>query len=75
MPYRYSFFNEQYRRWVKSTGAAMRIARDPGESIEVDWAGDPMLFADPVSGEARQAGFSSRRCRIRPTPMWRRSLI
>lgn len=54
VPYRYSFFNEQYRRWVKSTGAAMRIARDPGESIEVDWAGDPMLFADPVSGEARQ---------------------
>ena len=48
--YRYSFFNEQYRRWVASTGASMHIQRDPGESIEVDWAGDPMSFADPVTG-------------------------
>ncbi|MEB3065762.1 IS21 family transposase [[Mycobacterium] zoologicum] len=51
VPYRYSFFNEQYRRWVKSTGASMRIARDPGESIEVDWAGDAMSFVDPLTGE------------------------
>lgn len=51
VPYQYSFFNEQYRRWVKSTGASMRIQRDPGESIEVDWAGDSMVFADPVTGE------------------------
>ena len=51
VPYQYSFFNEQYRRWVKSTGASMRIARDPGEQIEVDWAGDTMSFADPVTGE------------------------
>ena len=50
VPYRYSFFNEQYRRWVTSTGASMRVPRDPGESIEVDWAGDPMSFADPVTG-------------------------
>src|SRR3989440_1816907 len=50
VPYRYSFFNEQYRRWVASTGASMRIQRAPGESIEVDWAGDPMSFADPVTG-------------------------
>jgi transposase len=50
VPYRYSFFNEQYRRWVASTGASMHIQRDPGESIEVDWAGDPMSFADPVTG-------------------------
>ncbi|HYB38521.1 MAG TPA: IS21 family transposase [Mycobacterium sp.] len=50
VPYRYSFFNEQYRRWVASTGASMHIRREPGESIEVDWAGDPMGFADPVTG-------------------------
>lgn len=29
----------------------MRIARDPGESIEVDWAGDSITFADPLTGE------------------------
>jgi transposase len=50
VPYRYSLFNEQYRRWVTSTGASMRVPRSPGESIEVDWAGDPMRFADPVTG-------------------------
>ena len=51
VPYRYSFFNEGYRRWVTSTGASMRVARSPGESIEVDWAGDPMSFADPLTGD------------------------
>lgn len=51
VPYQYSFFNEQYRRWVASTGASMHIQRSPGESIEVDWAGDAMSFADPVSGQ------------------------
>ncbi len=33
----------------------MRIQRSPGESVEVDWAGDPMVFADPLTGELRQA--------------------
>lgn len=51
VPYQYSFFNEQYRRWAKATGASMRIPRNPGESIEVDWAGDPMVYADPVTGQ------------------------
>ena len=55
VPYRYSFFNEQYRRWVTSTGASMRVPRSPGESIEVDWAGDPMSFADPVTGDPVEA--------------------
>lgn len=55
VPYQYSFFNEQYRRWVKATGATMRIARSPGESIEVDWAGDTMSFADPLTGQLREA--------------------
>lgn len=55
VPYQYSFFNEQYRRWMKATGATMRIVRSPGESIEVDWAGDAMSFADPVNGESCRA--------------------
>lgn len=45
VPYRYSFFAEQYRRWVTQTG----------ESIEVDWAGDPMSFADPSTGAPVEA--------------------
>lgn len=55
VPYRYSFFNEQYRRWVSATGASMRVERSPGESIEVDWAGDPMSFADPLTGTPVEA--------------------
>ena len=50
VPYRYSFFNEQYRRWVASTGASMHVPRTPGESVEVDRAGDPMSFIDPLTG-------------------------
>ena len=50
VPYRYSFFNEQYRRWVASTGASMHVQRSPGESIEVDWAGDAMPVVDPLTG-------------------------
>ena len=55
VPYQYSFFNEQYRRWMRSTGATMRIARDPGEQVEVDWAGDAMSFLDPVTGDSVDA--------------------
>lgn len=55
VPYQYSFFNEQYRRWVAATGATMRIARDPGERVEVDWAGDAMSFADPATGDPTRA--------------------
>lgn len=55
VPYRYSFFAEQYRRWVTSTGASMRVERSPGESIEVDWAGDAMSFADPLTGAGVEA--------------------
>lgn len=33
----------------------MRIQRTPGESIEVDWAGDAMSFADPLSGAPTDA--------------------
>ncbi len=51
-PYQYSFFHEQYRRWAKRTGAVLRMVRAPGESVEVDWAGDPMGFADPLTGES-----------------------
>ena len=55
VPYRYSFFNEQYRRWVASTGASMHVPRTPGESIEVDWAGDAMPFTDPLTGGREDA--------------------
>ena len=33
----------------------MRIPRTPGEAIEVDWAGDPMSYADPLTGASVKA--------------------
>ncbi|MDT0201719.1 hypothetical protein [Nocardioides sp. AE5] len=54
MPYQYSYFNDQFRRRVKTTGATMRIPREPGEQIEVDWTGDPMTFAAPVTGQPQR---------------------
>jgi transposase len=50
VPYQYSFFNEQYRKWAHVNGATMTVPRSPGESVEVDWAGDPMGYLDPLTG-------------------------
>jgi len=55
VPYRYSSFTEQYRAWARVAGATMRIERKPGEVLEVDWAGDTMVFLDPGTGVARKA--------------------
>ncbi|MDR2253375.1 MAG: IS21 family transposase [Bifidobacteriaceae bacterium] len=54
-PYAYSYFTEQYRTWAQVTGATMRMVRSPGEAVEVDWAGDPMAYADAATGEPREA--------------------
>jgi len=55
IPYQYSFFCEQYRRWAHRTKATMKIPRKPAEIIEVDWAGDTMEYFDPLTGEASTA--------------------
>ena len=58
-------FNEQYRRWMSATGATMRIPRTPGEAVEVDWAGDPMSYADPLTGTSVRAWLRRRwRCGV-----------
>jgi transposase len=55
IPLSYSSFCENYRKWMKITGATMRIPRKPVGSIEVDWAGDKMEFFDQVTAEAYPA--------------------
>ncbi|MCL1897869.1 MAG: IS21 family transposase [Micrococcales bacterium] len=55
VPYQYSTFTEHYRRWAQVSDARMTIARKPGEMMEVDWAGDTMVFIDPSTGELRKA--------------------
>ena len=51
MPYQYSQFCEKYRRWAKVTKATMRIKHKPGDSTEVDWAGDTLPIHDPITGD------------------------
>ncbi|MDR1421570.1 MAG: IS21 family transposase [Coriobacteriales bacterium] len=51
IPYQYSFYCEQYRRWASATKATMHIPRTSAEIMEVDWAGDVMEYADPLTGE------------------------
>lgn len=50
----YSQFCERYRRWRQDQGKdlTMPIERNPGETMEVDWAGDtPALVCDRETGE------------------------
>jgi transposase len=54
-PFRYSSFCDHYRRWAADKKVSLRIPREPGRTVEVDWAGDPMVFADPGSGVERKA--------------------
>ena len=55
IPYQYSFFCEKYREWAHVTKATLHIPRKPGEIIEVDWAGEAMEYADPLTGEIKEA--------------------
>ena len=52
----YSQFCERYKRWRKDSGKelTMPIVHKPGETMEVDWAGDaPLLFCDKKTGELK----------------------
>lgn len=50
-PYQSTQFGEKYRRWARVTKATMRIQHKPGDTMEVDWAGDTIPVFDPVTGE------------------------
>ena len=51
IPYMYTQFCEKYRRWARITKATMRITHKPGDTMQVDWAGDPLYIRNPVTGE------------------------
>ncbi|MBO6041367.1 MAG: hypothetical protein J6P58_09150, partial [Oscillospiraceae bacterium] len=48
-------FCEKYRRWARVTKATMRISHNPGDAMQVDWAGDPLYITDPTTGEMELA--------------------
>ena len=54
-PYMSTQFGERYRRWARITRATMRIQHNPGDAMQVDWAGDTIPLQDPVTGEQSAA--------------------
>ncbi|MDD4510200.1 MAG: IS21 family transposase [Oscillospiraceae bacterium] len=54
-PYQYTQFCEKYRQWARVTKATMRIQHKPGDTAEVDWAGNTLDIHDPVTGEVSKA--------------------
>ena len=48
-------FSKRYADWCSSSDAVMRVARRPGEKMEVDWAGAAMHYTDRDTGERVRA--------------------
>ena len=51
IPYSYRQFCRAYSKYAATNKATMRIRRKPGETLEVDWAGDSMRTVDQETGE------------------------
>lgn len=55
IPYQLTQFKKYYRDFVVKTKATMHINRKPGETMEVDWAGQTAEIIDTDTGEAIDA--------------------
>lgn len=55
IPYQLTQFKMHYREYVAKTKATMHINRKPGETMEVDWAGQTAQLVDSDTGEALDA--------------------
>jgi len=51
IPYAYTQFRVYYHRFVQTTKATMHLNHKPGETMEVDWAGQTAAVVDRVTGE------------------------
>jgi len=51
-PFMYSQFCYHFQQFTEKERATMHIPRKPGDSIEVDWAGDKLYIVDRDTGEA-----------------------
>ena len=51
IPYQLTQFKKYYRDFVVKTKATMHINRKPGETMEVDWAGQNAAIIDTDTGE------------------------
>lgn len=55
IPYQLTQFKTHYREYVVKTKATMHINRKPGETMEVDWAGQKAQLVDSDTGEVLDA--------------------
>lgn len=55
IPLMYSQFCNCYQKYAVAKKATMHITRKPGETVEVDWAGQKAFFIDPDTGEETEA--------------------
>ena len=51
IPYQLTQFKKYYRDYLQQTKASMHIVRRPGETMEVDWAGQTAFITDTDTGE------------------------
>ena len=51
LPYQLTQFKTYYRAYMAKTKATMHINRKPGETMEVDWAGQTAELCDDETGE------------------------
>ena len=51
IPYQQTQFYDLYSANISKTKATLRIARKPGDIMEVDWPGDTLTVIDSLSGE------------------------
>ena len=55
IPYQLTQFKTYYREYLAKTKATMHIKRNPGELLEVDWAGQTAYIVDDSTGEVFDA--------------------
>ena len=51
LPYKSTQFNKYYADYVHKTKATMHLEHKPGETMQVDWAGQTVALVDTDSGE------------------------
>lgn len=51
IPYSYTQYCDNYRKWALRKKATMRIKYKPGDAMQVDWAGTTIPISDPYTGE------------------------
>ena len=55
MPYKSTQFNKYYSDFLLKTKATMRLSHKPGETMQVDWAGQTAYLVDTATGELIKA--------------------